>query len=145
MALDADGGQAGLVIGDSFGSSVACVFDMNSAFGAATTVPEWGIFMATAAKEDSGGLPILGVNYHLNQTVLAVSGAGGPNGSVAAAMVAMDVMERGRTLFDAMAGRRKIKGRVQGLWCPKGSRTRPGICQFATDPRWHGLAAFYAF
>ena len=145
MALDVDGGQAGLVIGDSFGSSVACVFDMNGAFGAATMVPEWGIFMATAAKEDSGGLPVLGVNYHLNQTVLAVSGAGGPNGSVAAVMVAMDVMERGRTLVDAMAGRGNVKGRVQGLWCPKGIRTRPGICQFATDSQWHGLAAFDAF
>ena len=108
-------------------------------------VPEWGIFMAPAAKEVSGGLPVLGVNNHLNQTVLAVSGAGGPNGSVAAAMVAMDVMERGRTLVDAMAGRRNVKGRVQGLWCPKGIRAGPGICQFATDSQWHGLAAFDAF
>ena len=145
MALDVDGGQAGLVIGDSFGSSVACVFDMNSAFGAATTVPELGIFMATAAKEGSGGLPVLGVNNHLNQTVMAVSGTGGPNGSVAAAMVAMGIMERDQTLIEAMAGRSNAKGRVQGLWCPKGIRTRPESCQFATDSQWHGLAAFEAF
>ena len=145
MALDVDGGQAGLVIGDSFGSSVACVFDMNSAFGAAATVPELGIFMATAAKEGSGGLPVLGVNNHLNQTVMAVSGTGGPNGSVAAAMVAMGIMGGDQTLIEAMAGRSNAKGRVQGLWCPKGIRTRPESCQFATDSQWHGLAAFEAF
>jgi hypothetical protein len=143
-----DWGEGGYVIGDSFGSSVACVFTMNGAFGIAAMVPELGVFLAPAAKQMGVAhpIPLLGINDPLNQTVMATAGAGGPKGALAAAAVALGVMDKDQTLDQAMTARGVIDGgRVQALWCPKGIRTTPQSCQFATDPKGHGLATFDKF
>ncbi|MBT3535197.1 MAG: hypothetical protein HN478_15050 [Rhodospirillaceae bacterium] len=149
-----DRGEAAFVAGDSFGSSVACIFHMNGAFGSAAMVPEMGVFLSpeSGAGQTLGGgrgysLPLLGVNEPLNQTVLAVAGAGGPNGALAAAFVSLEAMTKSGDLVRAMAARDTITalGRVQALWCPKGIRATPETCQFATDPRAYGLAVFDKF
>jgi len=140
-----DEGQAGLVISDSSGSAVACVFDMGSPFGVAFMAPELGVFLTPAGKVGSSGLVLLGVNKHLSQTVLAVAGAGGQDSAVVVPNLAINVMEKGRTLDSAMAQINDVNARIQGIWCPKGIRTTPESCQFATDSRWHGLAAFDTF
>jgi hypothetical protein len=69
---------------------------------------------------------------------------------MAAAAVSVAVMVNGSTLAQAMAAPRlaaqgKSAGRVQALWCPKGSRDGPESCQFASDARGFGLAAFDKF
>ncbi len=149
-----DRGEGAFVIGDSFGSAAACVFSMNGAFGRGVMAPGLGIFMASAANQDgaaAGGgganpLPLLGVNDPVGQAVMAAVGAGGPNGALAAAAVALGVMDKDQTLDQAMTARATIKGgRVQALWCAEGIRTTPESCQFATDPKGHGLASFDKF
>ena len=149
-----DWGEGAFVIGDRFGSSAACVFNMNGAFGRGVMVPELGMFLAPAANQDeatAGGgrahpLPLLGVNDAVGQTVMAAVGTGGPNGALAAAAVALGVMDMDQTLDQAMTARATIKGgRVQALWCAEGIRTTPESCQFATDPKGHGLASFDKF
>lgn len=156
LARKTDRGEAALVVGDSFGSSAACVFEMNGAFGSARMVPELGIFLSPnpgPARTARGGagypLPLLGVNDPLNQTVLAAAGAGGPQGALAVAALSLRVMAGDVALVQAMtAPDTDIDtglGRVQALWCPKGIRIRPQSCQFATDPKAFGLAVFDKF
>ena len=88
----------------------------------------------------------------VHQTLLATAGAGGPLGATAAAAVSLAVMADGKTLAQAMAAPRPPArgngnggGRVQALWCPEGIRIGPESCQFASDPRAFGLAAFDKF
>ena len=140
-----DEGQAGLVISDSSGSAVACVFDMGSAFGVAFMVPELGFFMTPADKSGSRGLALLGVNKHLSQTMLAVAGAGGHDSDLVVSNLAINVMGKGQALNGAMSKKNDGRERIQAIWCPKGIRTTPESCQFATDSQWHGLAAFDTF
>ncbi len=151
MADTTDRGEAALVVADSFGSAAACVYQMNGAFGSGAMAPSLGIFLAPAGSPGWRGypLPLLGVNENVNQTVMASAGAGGPLGALAAAAVGLSVMANGRTLAQALAAPRVPAppdagggGRVQALWCPKGIRDGPESCQFATDPRAYGLAAF---
>jgi len=99
LARRGDRGEAALVVGDSFGSSAACVFDMNGAFGSAIMAPELGIFLSSSPggpRPGGGGrgypLPLLGVNDPLNQTVLAAAGAGGPQGALGVAALSLRVM-----------------------------------------------------
>lgn len=152
VAIALDRGEAAIVVGDSFGSAIACVYNMNGAFGSGVMVPDLGIFLAPspAARWHGYPLPLLGVNEHVHQTVMAAAGAGGPAGGMAAAAVSVAVMVNGSTLAQAMAAPRlaaqgKSAGRVQALWCPKGSRDGPESCQFASDARGFGLAAFDKF
>ncbi len=150
MAMTIDRGEGAIVIGDSFGSAAACVYQMNGAFGSGAMVPSLGIFLAPSPATRWHGypLPLLGVNEHVHQTLLAAAGAGGPAGAIAAAAVSLAVMANDKTLAQAMAvprppaqGNGKGGGRVQALWCPGGLRIGPESCQLASDPRAFGLAA----
>jgi gamma-glutamyltranspeptidase/glutathione hydrolase len=154
MAMTVDRGEGAIVAGDSFGSAAACVYQMNGAFGSGAMVPSLGIFLAPSPASRWRGypLPLLGVNEHVHQTLLATAGAGGPLGATAAAAVSLAVMADGKTLAQAMAAPRPPArgngnggGRVQALWCPEGIRIGPESCQFASDPRAFGLAAFDKF
>ncbi|MBL6953171.1 MAG: gamma-glutamyltransferase [Alphaproteobacteria bacterium] len=149
-----DRGEAGIVVGDSFGSAAACVYQMNGAFGSAAMVPSLGIFLApgSAARWRGYPLPLLGVNEHVHQTLLATVGAGGAVGAMAAAAVSLAVMAEGKSLAQAMAaprpptlGNMQVGSRVQGLWCSEGIRIRPDSCQFVSDPQAFGLASFDKF
>lgn len=162
LAGPADRGEAAIVIGDSFGSSAACVFAMNGAFGSGLMASGLGVFLAPSVSADDTGangatdghlLPLLGVNDPLNQTVLAAAGSGGPAGAVAAVSLALAVMDNGATLAQAVAatgrlgavGNGQLRAPVQALWCPSGLRITPKSCRFATDPKGFGLAAFDKF
>ncbi len=147
-----DRGEAAVVVGDSFGSSAACVFQMNGAFGSGVLVPNTGTFLAQGPVEGSFGdsgypMPLLGVNENINQTVMAVAGSGGPHGALSGAAISLGVMDKDQPLNAAMAAldAAKAGGLVQALWCPGGIRRTPKSCQFATDPRAFGLAAFDRF
>jgi hypothetical protein len=73
-------------------------------------------------------------------------GTGGPFGAAAAVALSRATMVDGKTLAQTVAAAKSDDpGRVQALWCPKGIRDHPGSCQFATDPRAHGLAVFDQF
>ena len=164
IATTHDRGEAAIAVGDSYGSSAACVFQMNGAFGSGAMVANLGIFLAPSLATSGAGIgrpawrgypmPLLGVNQHVRQTVLATAGAGGPAGALAATAVSLEVMVKGKTLAQALAAPRVLGqgnakgaggGRVQALWCPKGIRSGPESCQFASDPRAFGLAAFDKF
>ena len=155
MKMAKDRGEAAVVAGDSFGSSAACVYQMNGAFGSGAMVRNLGIFMASRAADGWPGypLPLLGVNDPLTQTVMATAGAGGPEGAAAAAAVGLAAMAKGKSLDQSLAlprvseqgGNKGGGGRVQALWCPKGLRLGPASCQFASDPRAFGLAVFDQF
>lgn len=156
-AMQDDRGEAGVVVGDSFGSAAACVYQMNGAFGSGAMAPSLGIFLASGQPSGADPwrgypLPLLAVNEHVNQTILATAGAGGPAGALAAAMLSLAVIENGQTMDQAMTVDRPLApgavrggGRVQSIWCSLGIRSGPQSCQFATDPRAFGLAAFDKF
>ncbi|MBC8240081.1 MAG: gamma-glutamyltransferase [Alphaproteobacteria bacterium] len=165
IAMTDDRGEAAIAVADSFGSSAACVYQMNGAFGSGAMAPSLGVFLAPGvapgAARGAGNraagwpgypTPLLGVNQHVRETVLAMAGAGGPMGALATAAVGVAVTTKGKTLAQAMAAPRVLAqanvkggGRVQALWCPKGIRSGPESCQFASDPRAFGLAAFDKF
>ncbi len=154
MDTTIDRGEGGIVVGDSFGSAAACVYQMNGAFGSAAMVPSLGIFLApsSAARWRGYPLPLLGVNEHVHQTLLATVGAGGAVGAMAAAAVSLAVMAEGKSLDQAMAAPRpptlgdmKVGARVQALWCSEGIRIKPDSCRFVSDPQAFGLAAFDKF
>jgi gamma-glutamyltranspeptidase / glutathione hydrolase len=154
LTMTIDRGEGAIVAGDSFGSAAACVYQMNGAFGSGAMVPSLGIFLASRPEARWRGypLPLLGVNEHVRQTVLATAGSGGPPGATAAVAVSLAVMANGKSLTQAMAaprppaqGEGKDGGRVQALWCREGIRLGPESCQFASDPRGFGLAAFDKF
>lgn len=159
VAMTMDRGEGGFVIGDSFGSAAACVFQMNGAFGTGRMVANLGIFTAPTINRaldpalERGAdawpgypLPLLGVNEPLGQVVMAGVGVGGPNGAAAAAQISMATMGQDKSLAKAMADSHgNGDGRVQALWCAKGLRVGQKTCQFATDPKGFGLAAFDKF
>jgi len=158
-------GQAGVVAADPGGSAVSCVFTMNGLFGAGRAAPITGILLAEAQSPDGGMLaPVLAANHNTAQAFYAAAGSGGPAGVAAVAQVTMDVLERGVPLRQAIAQPRSFVftggrgalaepgagdgaaggpplGRVQGFFCPDGLQRKPELCQFATDPRGHGLTA----
>ncbi|MDA1098771.1 MAG: gamma-glutamyltransferase [Proteobacteria bacterium] len=154
MAMTVDRGEGAIVVGDSFGSAGACVYNMNGAFGNGAMVSSLGVFLAHSPASPWRGypLPLLGVNEHVHQALLAIAGAGGPSGAMETAAVSLAVMANGRTLSQAMEilgpsaeSNGRGAGRVQALWCSKGLRDGPESCQFGSDPRAFGLAAFDKF
>ncbi len=156
IAIRHDRGETGLVVGDSFGSAAACVFQMNGAFGSGAMAPNLGVFLAPSnAGIAAGGawpgypLPLLGANENVHQAFFAVAGSGGPLGAANAAALGRRAMVEGQTLEQIIAAIKsngaKNPDRVQAFWCPKGIRDGAGGCQFAADPRAHGLAVFDQF
>jgi gamma-glutamyltranspeptidase/glutathione hydrolase len=154
LARTEDRGEAGIVVGDSFGSAAACVFQMNGAFGNGVVAPNMGVFLSPNIAEAQGGgwsgypLPLVAANEHVQEAVLATAGAGGPAGAAAAVAVTVAAMIDGKSLAQAMLvpGRKSAEaGSVQAFSCPKGIRTGAGSCKFAADPQAFGLAAFDKF
>ncbi|MBT4043686.1 MAG: hypothetical protein HOK21_08790 [Rhodospirillaceae bacterium] len=148
IEMSVDRGEGGFVIGDSFGSAAACVYQMNGAFGSGKMAPNLGLFLAPATKRGDATwpgypLPLLGVNEPLGQAVMAAVGTGGPKAAAAAVRVSLATMGQGAPLAKTMAG--KNGAGVQALWCPKGIRVGPKTCRFATDPKGFGLAVFDKF
>ncbi|HJM93059.1 MAG: gamma-glutamyltransferase [Alphaproteobacteria bacterium] len=157
VAMTHDRGETGLVVGDSFGSAAACVFQMNDAFGSGAMAPNMGVFLAPSIARGMAGaanwpghpLPLLGANENVRQVFFAASGTGGPLGAASAAALSRAVMIEGKTLEQIMSANKSAgldrPDRVQALWCPKGIRDGASSCQFATDARAHGLAVFDQF
>ncbi len=151
IAGTTDRGEAGFVVGDSFGSAAACVFQMNGAFGNGVVAPNMGVFLSPnpAGAQDGSGwpgypLPLVAANEHVREAILATAGAGGPAGAAAAVAVTMAAMIDGKPLDQAMmvpGGEIATAGSVQAFWCRKGIRTGAGSCKFAADPQGFGLAA----
>ncbi len=157
IVMTHDRGEAGLVVGDSFGSAVACVFQMNGAFGNGAMAPNMGVFLAPSIARGVTGaadwpgypLPLLGANENVHQVYFAAAGTGGPLGAASVTALARAAMVEGKTLAQIMSGNESAGSeradRVQALWCPKGIRDGAGSCQFVTDARAHGLAVFDQF
>ena len=162
-ATAAETGDAGFVALDREGMSVACQFTLNGEFGSGIVFPSLGVIAARA--ERPGGryaAPILVINRPTSATFMALTASGGALSPVVAARVAVDVMAHNRSLADAIAAPRALQlgsggpiiretgrgsglGRVQAIWCPKGTLRRPANCVFATDERGYGLALGEAY
>jgi len=165
------GGDGAIITADPSGSVAACAFSMGTAFGIAEEGSGTGILLAAGTATGSQGLaPMLGYNKFTKQAFYASVGSGGGVAPAANALVAIEVLERGRPLAEAIdrprlwwlgegdelwfeAGlanadlaafprRRQVPflGEVQALWCSDGLRRAADSCRLVSDRRGFGLA-----
>lgn len=159
----AEAGDAGFVALDREGMSVACQFTLNGEFGSGIVFPSLGVIAARALSPRQGFVaPMLVINRPTAATFMALTASGGAVSPLLTARVAVDVMAHDRSLADAITAPRALQlgsggpivretgrgagmGRVQAIWCPKGSVRRPEECDFRTDERGYGLALSEAY
>lgn len=151
---------ASVVAIDSDGVAVACAFTMNAPFGAARMAQGTGIILAPAPNDQGIGFSALApvmVGSKFNGEVYFLSGAaGGTPGALAEALVLDGVMRRALPLDQAMQLPRAYDsgggesfnessgiwlGRLNAIFCTRGSPGAPDTCQLRNDYRGSGLAS----
>lgn len=150
---------ASVVSVDSDGVAVACAFTMNAPFGAARTAPGTGIILAPAPNDQGIGFsalaPVMVGSKFNGQLYFASAAAGGAPGALAQALVLDAVMRRALPLdqamqlpraFDDGAGQSHDEGsgvrlgRLNTIFCSRGTPSKPDTCQLRNDYRGSGLA-----
>ncbi|WP_166645171.1 gamma-glutamyltransferase [Dongia mobilis] len=150
---------ATVVAVDSDGVAVACAFTMNAPFGAARTAPGTGIILAPAPNDQGIGFsalaPVMVGSKFNGQLYFASAAAGGAPGALAQALVLDAVMRRALPLdqamqlpraFDDGAGQSYDEagglslGRLNSIFCSRGTPSSPDTCQLRNDYRGNGLA-----
>ena len=152
---------ASIVAIDSDGVAVACAFTMNAPFGAARVAHGTGIILAPAPNDQGVGFSALSpvmVGSKFNGEVYFMSGAaGGAPGALAQALVLDGVMRRAMPLDQAMQLPRSYDGggagqsfdessgvrlgRLNAIFCSRGTPSNADTCQLRNDYRGTGLAS----
>jgi gamma-glutamyltranspeptidase/glutathione hydrolase len=151
---------ASVVAIDSDGVAVACAFTMNAPFGAARMAQGTGIILAPAPNDQGIGFSALApvmVGSKFNGEIYFLSAAaGGAPGALAEALVLDAVMRRAQPLDQAMQLPRAYDsgagdsfdessgvwlGRLNAIFCTRGSPAVPDTCQLRNDYRGSGLAS----
>lgn len=150
---------ASVVAVDSDGVAVACAFTMNAPFGSARTAQGTGIILAPAPNDQGIGFSALApvmVGSKFNGQVYFVSAAaGGTPAALAQGLVLDAVMRRAQPLDQAMQLPRAFDdgagqsidesaglrlGRLNSIFCARGTPSSPDTCQLRNDYRGRGLA-----
>lgn len=138
--------SAGFVAADLSGGAVSCVVSANGTVGAGRIIGHSGMIAAAPPRGDAfPGLPMVLVNKPLKDARGAAAGSGGAAGILRALRATSRVFTDDSDLERAMSTLPAGKGRVNGIYCPKGAREEPGLCRFSADPAGHGLATSAAF
>ncbi|MBL8707874.1 MAG: gamma-glutamyltransferase [Rhodospirillaceae bacterium] len=149
---------ASVVAVDSDGFAVACAFTMNAPFGAARMAGDTGIILAPAPSDQGVGFsalsPVMAASKFNGQLYFASAAAGGAPGALAEALVLDAVMRRALPLDQAMQLPRAFDGggqsvdesgglrlgRLNAIFCSRGTPSSPDTCQLRNDYRGNGLA-----
>jgi gamma-glutamyltranspeptidase / glutathione hydrolase len=161
MTMIENPSAASVVAVDSDGNGVACAFTMNAPFGSARLAPGTGIILSQAPNDAGVGFsalaPIVVASKYNGELYFVSAAAGGAAGALAEALVLDAVMRRSVPLDQAMQLPRAFDGgspdqiyreqtgalsigRVNAIFCPRGTPSNPDSCRLRNDYRGSGLA-----